>query len=84
MLCVVNNKAELKAEANISEKIIDMDASGENIYLVSESGIFLFEASTGLRRDECGIDDDAQRVCVGSSGAYVITAASEMIKADIE
>ena len=84
VLCVVNNKAELKAEANISEKVIDMDASGENIYLVSESEIFLFEASTGLRRDECGIDDDVQRVCAGSSGAYVITAASEMIKADVE
>lgn len=84
VICVLSSKAELKAEANISEKIIDMDASGDNIYLVSETGIFLYEASTLLRRDECYIEDDVQRVCAGSSGAYVITAASEMIKADVK
>lgn len=84
VLCVLSTKAELKAEANISENIIDMDASGEDIYLISEKGIFLYESSTGLRRDESIIEDDVQRVCAGSSGAYVITAASEMIKAELK
>lgn len=84
VLCTLSTKAELKAEANIAENIIDMDASGENIYLISETGAFLYEASTGIRRDECEVEDDAVRVCAHSSGAYVITAASEMIKADVK
>lgn len=84
VLCTLSSKAELKAEANISENIIDMDANGEDIYLISETGVFLYESSTGIRRDECEIEDDALRVCAHSSGAYVITAASQMIKADVK
>lgn len=84
VLCTLSSKAELKAEANVPENIIDMAASGDNVYLISETGIFLYEASTGIRRDECAIEDDAQRVCAGSSDAYVITAASQMIKADVK
>lgn len=84
VLCVLSSKAELKSEANVSENVIDMDANGENIYLVSETGIFLYQASTLLRRDECAIEDDVERVCAGTSGAYVITAASELIKADVK
>lgn len=84
VLCTLSTKAELKAEANISENIIDMDANGENVYLISETGVFLYESSTGIRRDETQIEDDALRVCAHSSGAYVITAASQMIKADVK
>ena len=68
----------------LSENIIDMDANGEDIYLISETGVFLYESSTGIRRDECEIEDDALRVCAHSSGAYVITAASQMIMADVK
>ena len=83
VLCVLSSKGEVRSEANISENVIDLASNGDNVYLISETGIFLYEASTGIRRDECTIEDDAQRVCAGSSAAYVITAASELIKADV-
>ena len=84
VICVVSDQGESKAEANVPENVLDIAAHDENIYLISETGIFLYESETGMRRDECEIEDDAQRVCASSSGAYVITAASEMIRADIE
>ncbi len=84
VLCTLSSKAELKAETNVAENIIDMATSSDNIYLVSEKGIFLYEAENLIRRDECAIEDDAEMVCAGTSGAYVITAASEVIKADVK
>ena len=83
ILCVVNDEGELKAEAGVSEKILDIACSGNNIYLLSETSLKLYDASTAVKDDECIIEDDAQRVCATTAGAYVITAASEIIRADI-
>ncbi|MEE1279423.1 MAG: DUF5711 family protein [Oscillospiraceae bacterium] len=83
VLCVIGQKGEVKAEASVSQHVVDIACSGDNIYLLTETDLFLYEASTAIKRAECEISDDAQRLCANSSGAYVITAASEMLRPDI-
>ena len=83
VLCVVGKEGELKAQASVSSSVVDIACSGDNIYLLTETDLLLYEASTAVRRADYGIADDGVKVCANSAGVYVITAASEMLRPNI-
>ncbi len=80
VLCVVGKEGELKAQAAVSGLVVDIACSGDNIYLLTETDLLLYDASTAVRRADYSIADDGVGVCANSAGVYVITAASEILR----
>lgn len=83
VLYVIGNEGAVKSEAAVAHQVIDMACSGDDIYLLTETAILRYQASTAIKNGECEIEDDAEWLCANSAGAYVITAASQMLRPDI-
>ncbi len=83
VLYVIGDEGEIKSQASLGQKVLGLGSSGNDIYLLTETDAFLYDASTATRRDECSIEDDGKMICANSSGAYIITAASQMQKLNL-
>lgn len=82
-LMVIGKAAEVTAQASVSLAVQDIACSGEDIYLLTDTSLLCYESSTAVKTGECKIENDAERLCATSAGAFVITSASELIRPEL-
>lgn len=84
VLTIISQKGTVRAEAGISQAVIDICASGENVYVMAAEKVLKFETTTAVKTDEVTVSEGCQQICANSAGVYVTTSASEMIKVNLK
>lgn len=80
VLVVLDDNLNLVAQAHIDDKIKDLSAASNKVYLLSEESLYTHEAATALFVKKSETENEAQNLCATSSGAFVITSALQLIK----
>ena len=83
-LVVLGNKCVVSAEASVSDAVTDMAACDDKIYLLTDKTILEFSKSTAVKIGQGKIEHGGEILAASPSGAFVITSASELIRADIK